>query len=206
MSIGQLRQRAQEWVSNTDISYLYSVSLFETLRSAPHPHPELRVIICEAANLDIVEDTLPGLPSVISSYVRRGNLAFLAATEREWVFRSLAILGPRIYPIHGYPLALTVRDVYLEAAETHPVWRGKGVAPGMLRVTAYELLERGYANAYLTISTYNTASCRAAEKGGAKRQGIITARRRLGHWDARFNRFAPPLPPDEELLDQELAA
>lgn len=202
MSLTDLRQRAVAWIRNTDVSYLYSVSLFETLRTAPPPHPDIRVIICEPANLEAVEEMLSGLPPIISTLVRDGNLAFLAASGREWIFRSIAILGPRIYHIHGYPLALTVRDVFLEAAETHPAWRGKGVAPGMLRVTARELLEREFVKAYLTISTDNTSSCRAAEKGGAHRQGTLSAHRVLGRWSAQFNPLSVVNSSEENCLDQ----
>ncbi len=201
MSMAELRQRAVEWIRNTDISYLYRVSLHESLREAPPSHPDLRVVICEPANLDAVEAMLPGLPRIISTLVRQGNLAFLAATQREWVFRSIAILGPRLYHVHGYPLALTVRDVFLEAAETHPDWRGKGVAPGMMQITARELLERQHQNAYLTISTWNTASCRAAEKTGAHRQGLISAKRYFGRWTARFDPFISTPPTEEGCLD-----
>ncbi|HOS42514.1 MAG TPA: hypothetical protein PK794_02380, partial [Armatimonadota bacterium] len=153
-------QRVAEWVRHTDHSYVYRVALADVPHTASAPWPELCVVVCDAANLFDVEQLLPDLPPIIKKYVRDGNLAFLAAAGEEWVFRSVAILGPRLYPVHGYPLALTARDVFLEAAETHPAWRGKGVAPGMLRVTADELLARGYTCGMMTIATDNMASCR----------------------------------------------
>ncbi|OPZ86841.1 MAG: hypothetical protein BWY76_00758 [bacterium ADurb.Bin429] len=177
-----LHQRVAEWFQYKDISYVYRVTLSEVTRTAPAPHPDLCMIVCDASNLFAVEQMLPRLPPIIGKYVRDGNLAFLAAIGDEWIFRSVAILGPRIYSVHGYPLALTAHDVFLEAAETHPAWRGKGVAPGMLRVTAEALIARGYTTGIMTISTDNTASCRAAEKGGAQRIGKLTAQRRFGRW------------------------
>jgi hypothetical protein len=77
----------------------------------------------------------------------------------------------------------------------------------MLRVTAEELLARGYTTGLMTIATDNHASCRAAEKGGAQRRGMLSARRRLGRWVTHFEPFAPrSLPLAESDLDQDVAA
>jgi hypothetical protein len=56
----------------------------------------------------------------------------------------------------------------------------------MLHVTMETLLARGYNHSFLTIAITNTSSCRAAEKGGAQRIGIISAYRLFGRWQAMY--------------------
>jgi ribosomal protein S18 acetylase RimI-like enzyme len=188
MGMMALWQRARKWLRDDDLCYLYACPLDLVLRTAPPPRPELRIVVADADTLPAEMAALPGLSPVIANYVRDGHLAILAATDSTWVFRSVAILGPRTYPMHGFPLALTHEDAYLEGAETHPEWRGRGVAPSMLSPTARELLRRGYRYMYVTVAVTNLASCKALEKGGATHQGIITAHRRLGYWRAQFER------------------
>lgn len=191
MSPRALWQRLLRWFHDEKVCYLYTCSTEMMRAAAPPPHPDLSVIVCDDLSLAAVKVIIPNFPALIESRVRRGDLALLAATPQEWVFRSTAVLGPRTYAISGYPLTLSEQDAYLEYAETIPSWRGKGVAPGMLGPTATELMQRGVTRVFMKIDTTNTASCRAAEKGGAIRLGILRARRFCGHWRAVLESLTP---------------
>jgi hypothetical protein len=188
--MGTLAHRVKRWYWHDETSYLYLLSPAVMLAAAPPPVSGLRVHVCDRERLARVKAAIPDFPTIIEPHIRRGDLGIFAATDAGWVFRSTAVLGPKTYPIAGYPLVLSASDAYLECAETIPTWRGRGVAPGMLGPTARELVSRGVIRIYMTINVTNTASCRAAEKGGAERIGIITSRRRIGRWHVIFTQLA----------------
>ena len=156
----------------------------------------LDVHLVTRENLAQVKTVIVPFPPVIETRVRRGDLALLAAQGSQWVFRSSVVLGETIHPVTGHPLHLEPHDAYLECAETMPEWRGRGVAPGMLGPTMRELLDRGYTRALMTINIANHSSCRAAEKGGARRIGMIIAYRSFGRWHATYM----PLTADNQAL------
>jgi hypothetical protein len=191
------------WWQQDEVSYLYLCNVAAMREAAPAPYPGLHSYVCDAENLPLVQAVVAGLPLAFLARVAQGDLAIIAAAEGRWIFRSTAILGPQLFQMLGFPLVLTHEDAYLERAETLADWRGRGVAPGMLRITADALWARGIRNVYLTIATSNTASCKAIEKGGALRLGLIHSRRRCGRWSALLQRYTllsaeEPLPSSTE--------
>ena len=190
MGVKSFWRRLKSWCRQDVASYLYQCSTISLCSTAPPLLPGLQPCCYDRANLAREQRLLHNLPPVIEQRVAQGNLAILAVKGQEWIFRSAAVLGPRTYSVTGYPLALQADEAYLECAETVPAWRGKGIAPGMLRPTAETLLARGVTRVYLLIGVQNTASCRAAEKGGASRLGLITSRRRFGQWTSSFQEHA----------------
>lgn len=184
-------RQARRWMRHHEANYLYASSVEALLRHSAHLPDPLQVLIVDAGNLSYALPRRPVFPPLFRTRVHRGDVAIMAIYEEEWIFRSLAVIGPNSCPVTGHSLELGVHDAFLECAETHPDWRGRGVAPSMLYPTALELLSRGITRAFFTVDPDNTASIRAMEKGGARRQGLITADRLLGHW---FTRFAPTAP------------
>lgn len=183
-------QRLRTWVRQDIASYLYQCPTATLLTTAPPPFPGLDITFCDHSTLATAKADVRNLPAMIEERVQLGDMAILATRDDEWIFRSTAVLGPKVYPVTGYPLELQAHEAYLECAETLPAWRGKGVAPGMLGPTAQALLARDVTTVYLLIDVTNASSYRAAEKGGAQRIGIITSRRRYGQWVATFAAIA----------------
>lgn len=191
MRIRELPRVVARWCRQHESRFIYYCSPAEMRRTAPPMHPDVRPVVCDSGNLARVLSEVDDLPAWLPHRVRRGEIAILGVHERQWVFLSMAIIGPRIFTFLGYPFPLGYQDAMLEAAETHPVWRGQGVAPGMLHPTADILTTLGVAHVYLSIEVHNSASCRAAEKGGIRCIGQLEAHLRWGRWRrAILHRFA----------------
>ncbi len=188
------RQRLQHWYRHDVESLLYQSTTDLLLSSAPPTSPDLQVYCCDQTNLQLAKQVIVDFPKTIERRVLAGDLAILAVQDAHWVFRSTAVLGPKTYPVTGFPLTLSPREAYLEYAETVPAWRGKGVAPSMLGPTAMALLKREIEIVYLIIDITNTASCHAAVKGGAISIGRITGHRRLGRWHTDFQQIGGTIP------------
>jgi len=194
MFIIDFLKRLASYCYKHDVLFVYYCDIEQTLRHAPPMLTELTPYACDQHNYEQLKAVLKPFPPVIGSRITRGDLAFIAAQGSRWIFRASVILGPKDYVVIGYPLHLQQGDVYMECAETIPGWRGKGIAPGMLRITMQTLLNRGYTRSFLTIAITNTSSCRAIEKGGGQRIGIITSRRLFGRWQSMYI----PLTHDEQ--------
>jgi len=178
--------RCASYCYKRDTLFVYFFDNAKTLRGAPPLPAGLAPYACDRDNLELVKTLIKPFPRMIESRIKHDNLAFFAISKSRWIFRACVVLGPKEYPIAGFPLRFTATDAYLECAETIPAWRGKGVAPGMVNITMQTLLARGYSRSFLTIAITNTSSCRAAEKGGAQRIGIISGTRLFGHWQSRY--------------------
>jgi len=179
-------KRCASYCYKQDILFVYCCDNAQVLKTVPPMPAGLTTHVCDRDNIEQVKALVKPLPRLTETSVKRNDLALLAALGRKWIFRSSVVLGPKEYHVAGFPLRLTETDAYLEGAETIPTWRGKGVAPGMLRVTMEALLARGYTRSFLTIAITNTSSCRAIEKGGAERIGIISGHRLFGRWQAAY--------------------
>ena len=204
MSWRALWKRLVAFCYQREAQYIYYMDVERTFQLAPPLVEGLTEVVCDAGNLKQVKEVIKPFPDVTERYIKKGDIAFLAAQGSEWVFRSNAVMGPSIYKLIGFPLKLCQQDAFLECAETTACWRGKGVAPGMLRITMRTLLDRGIKRAFLGIATTNTFSCRAVEKGGAQRIGIISSCRVLGRRksaltlltdDQQFNSFSAYMQP-----------
>lgn len=178
------------WLRYDEELYLYRCALATMIDTAPPMHHKITPYFGTRDNIAELQALLPALPTWIIDRVQRGDVAVLGAAGGELIFYSTAVVGPQTHETSGYPLALTAQEVLLEDAATAPGWRGQGVAPGMLRPTAEALATLGITHAYFNINIHNTASCKAAEKGGAQRTGTITVRRRFGRGASTFT----PLP------------
>jgi|GEM_PF-2102455 len=179
-------KRCAAYCYKRDILFVYYCDNEKVLKTVPPMPDGLTPHVCDRDNLEQVKALVRPLPRLTEISAKRDDLAFLATRDRRWIFRSSVVLGPKEYYIAGYPLQLAATDAYLECAETIPSWRGKGIAPGMLRVTMETLLARGYTRSFLTIAITNTSSCRAIEKGGAERLGIISGHRLFGRWKTAY--------------------
>lgn len=186
MFIIDFLKRLASFCYKRDVLFLYYCDVAQTLQQAPPMLTDLTAYACDRENYAQVKAALKPFPPVLGPRIERGELAFIAAQGSRWIFRSIVIPGPAEYKVAGYPLRLQAHDAYMECAETIPAWRGKGVAPGMLRLTMQTLLDRGCTRSFLTIAITNTSSCRAIEKGGGKRIGIITGRRLFGRWRSMY--------------------
>ncbi len=189
--IRSLLRQARRWMRHHEENYLYASSVEALLRHTTHLGDPLQVLVVDAHNIGFVLPRRPAFPPLFRTRVLRGDVAIMALLEEEWIFRSLAVLGPNSCPVTGYPLQLSATDAFLECAETHPAWRGKGVAPSMLFPTALELLAHGITRVFFTVDPTNAPSIRAMEKGGAERQGLIVADRWLGRWHTKYTVVAP---------------
>ena len=187
-------QRALRFCYKRETHYLYCCDVARTLQLAPPLVNALTEYVVDAANLAEIKNVITPFPALTETYIQRGNIAFMAAQGSAWVFRSTVILGPDDHQVTGFRLHLGAHDAYLECAETIPAWRGKGVAPGMLHITMRTLLAQGYTRSFLTIASHNTASCRAVEKGGGTRIGVIASCRLFKHWRAAYT----PLTDEEQ--------
>lgn len=186
MGITSCWQRCVAFGFKQENHFLYYCDI-GALAQASRPLPDgLTVHICDRHNVDELLAIASPLPPIIANRIEKGDIAFIAMHGAKWVFRSSVVIGPQCHQVTGYPLHLGEHDAYLECAETAPELRGKGIAPAMMGVTMQALLARGYRRAFLTIALSNTASCRAAEKGGAQRIGLLFARRLIGHWHASY--------------------
>ncbi|MHB0935745.1 MAG: GNAT family N-acetyltransferase [Armatimonadota bacterium] len=186
MFILDFLKRLADYCYKRDVLFVYYCDIAQTLQQAPPMLTELTAYACDQHNYEQLRTVLKPFPPVIGGRIKRGDIAFIAAQGSKWIFRASVILGPKDYPVIGYSLHLQEQDVYMECAETIPGWRGKGIAPGMLRTTMQTLLDRGYTRSFLTIAITNTSSCRAIEKGGGQRIGLITARRLFGRWQSMY--------------------
>ena len=194
MRVRELWRRLLSFCYKHEVHYLYCCDVEQTLQTAPPSVEGLVEYVVDSTNLEEMKAVISPFPTITETYVKRGDIALMAADGSQWVFRSTMILGPRDHTVTGFPLHLSADDAYMECAETIPSWRGKGVAPGMLNITMRTLLERGYRRSFLTITTNNTASCRAVEKGGGKQIGTISSLRLLGRWKATYT----PLTDEEQ--------
>jgi L-amino acid N-acyltransferase YncA len=185
-------QLCKDWLRQEKSLYLYTCTPEHLLSHAPPLPDDLQIATCDQDMLPQFRAQYADLPKWLDKRVQRGELALFALHERAWVFCEAVVLGPQVYTFHGYPLALNATDALLEAAETRMDWRGRGIAPGTLGPTARELAALGIERIYMAIDVTNTASNRAAEKGGIQRIGTIHARLRFGRW--RLARYEPLLP------------
>jgi len=187
--------RLRLWSTRRSITLVRDLSPDAT---EPAP-PELDVSFADPADVPELTRLLPETTGP--------DLLTLTAIERTRAAAAgevvLACLGDALVGIHlihtaghqerleqvapGLYRPLGLDEVLTEAVFVAPPYRGRGVAPAMLRATARELSRRGWRRALAVVDVENAASLRAFSGAGFRAGSTMRIDRlRLGRRTSRF--------------------